>query len=605
MKSKTSLLGLLLLGCILFGSAYVFSGNAEVQSVEVSPSDPVQGDSLNIQVKASPGEEIDVSIAFTHTLSVSRGSFKWTMSDVDVSIPLNSFTIIAENTDLLRVTTRILWIPITQSIAGIGGVATISQSPVPAGSYWMEISGDAVSGAKSVQLTITASSRIVTDGDGEYVYQFDTSNVPAGDFTATIGGVTEDIHLSRRVSNSSSAQPSNNAPVAVSSHPTSGIVGEPVLFNASGSYDLDEDISGYSWSFGDGSTFNGENVSHMYSEPGNYTVNLSVVDVHGAVGSTASEITVKINEIPVANAGPDRQVFQNSQVLLDASESFDPDGETLEYTWTVNGSILTGLTTSWIPELPGKYFVTLTVKDEYGGEDLDKSMILVLEEKKAPEIIISSVNAPEIVVTGEPFIVRCTGINIGDIEESFEVNLNQDGVPVDYHIVYLRAGETTEINYTVTLFTKGLYIFSVENQSVNVQVKKTQPKIFIAFINSPDSFIPNNTYNLTFVLKNNGNATLTEGTVLFSVDSEPIQDTVLMDIDPGEMIFVGFIWTPQKFGEHNLLLEVDAVSEVIKGISSMQKQVLVSRNYTRIAASIFVGILLMVAGWKTYTRAHK
>jgi len=59
------------------------------------------------------------------------------------------------------------------------------------------------------------------------------------------------------------------------SHPK---VGETITFDASSSYDVDGSIIAYSWDFGDNSTAFGVLVSHAYSEPGNYTVMLTVTD---------------------------------------------------------------------------------------------------------------------------------------------------------------------------------------------------------------------------------------------------------------------------------------------------------------------------------------
>src|SRR3989454_4653509 len=50
----------------------------------------------------------------------------------------------------------------------------------------------------------------------------------------------------------------------------------------------------YSWNFGDGSTGNGQSVSHSYLLPGTYTVALTVGDASGARVSTSQTVTVSI-----------------------------------------------------------------------------------------------------------------------------------------------------------------------------------------------------------------------------------------------------------------------------------------------------------------------
>lgn len=43
------------------------------------------------------------------------------------------------------------------------------------------------------------------------------------------------------------------------------LIGQPIVFNASLSYDPDGSIANYSWSFGDGSMASGVTTTHRYS----------------------------------------------------------------------------------------------------------------------------------------------------------------------------------------------------------------------------------------------------------------------------------------------------------------------------------------------------
>ena len=67
--------------------------------------------------------------------------------------------------------------------------------------------------------------------------------------------------------------------------------GEATIFSADESFD-DTGISEFSWSFGDGATENGREVSHTYAEIGEYAATLTVVDLAGKSGSDNLRVTV-------------------------------------------------------------------------------------------------------------------------------------------------------------------------------------------------------------------------------------------------------------------------------------------------------------------------
>lgn len=62
------------------------------------------------------------------------------------------------------------------------------------------------------------------------------------------------------------------------------------------STDADGDIVDWSWNFGDGSSANGENVSHNYSASGIYGVSLTVTDDDGAATTAIQSYEVEVSE---------------------------------------------------------------------------------------------------------------------------------------------------------------------------------------------------------------------------------------------------------------------------------------------------------------------
>ncbi|MGA1841458.1 MAG: PKD domain-containing protein [bacterium] len=89
------------------------------------------------------------------------------------------------------------------------------------------------------------------------------------------------------------------------------------------------------------------------------------------------------NMSPVADAGPDRNVFADAnsvaQISLDGSNSYDPDGDPLTYEWTWTGGSASGVNPTVI--LPvGTTTITLTISDLI-STDTD-TVVITVEKKK-------------------------------------------------------------------------------------------------------------------------------------------------------------------------------------------------------------------------------
>jgi sugar lactone lactonase YvrE len=90
------------------------------------------------------------------------------------------------------------------------------------------------------------------------------------------------------------------------------------------------------------------------------------------------------NQPPVANAGADQTVecaaHTGTQVTLNGSQSSDPNGDTLTYTWREGSNVLAGPTTSPTSQVTlglGSHTITLTVSDGKGGTATDQVIITV------------------------------------------------------------------------------------------------------------------------------------------------------------------------------------------------------------------------------------
>ncbi|MBN2498026.1 MAG: hypothetical protein JXR96_25770 [Deltaproteobacteria bacterium] len=91
------------------------------------------------------------------------------------------------------------------------------------------------------------------------------------------------------------------------------------------------------------------------------------------------------NRPPVAQAGMDQETLTDTEVRLDGSASFDPDGDALQYTWTMLAAPASGAEgwasegpQAWfVPKVPGSYLVSLEVSDGPRSSEPDMVRILV------------------------------------------------------------------------------------------------------------------------------------------------------------------------------------------------------------------------------------
>ena len=142
------------------------------------------------------------------------------------------------------------------------------------------------------------------------------------------------------------------------------------------SFDPDGWIVAWMWYFGDGNSSLLQNPNHKYSDNGIYQISLTVIDNNGIINTTTKIVSI-LNVPPVANCGDDRYV--NQHVLnLNASESYDRDGDIINYTWVINETqCYYGKNINYTFGSDGTYNVSLTVTDNDGENDSDRCILTV------------------------------------------------------------------------------------------------------------------------------------------------------------------------------------------------------------------------------------
>ncbi len=174
-------------------------------------------------------------------------------------------------------------------------------------------------------------------------------------------------------------------PVAQITGPASGLVGETLTFDGSGSSDPDGAITAYAWDFGDGTSASGPAVQHSYAAPGTYTVVLTVTDEGGLSGQASWSVVIEQptptpvpNQPPVAVIAAPPQTQVGILLTLNGGSSVDPDGSIVQYAWNFgDGSAWNGVTVNKVYTQTGVYTITLTVTDNAGAIGQASQLITV------------------------------------------------------------------------------------------------------------------------------------------------------------------------------------------------------------------------------------
>ncbi|PSQ52350.1 hypothetical protein BRD20_07255 [Halobacteriales archaeon SW_8_65_20] len=172
--------------------------------------------------------------------------------------------------------------------------------------------------------------------------------------------------------------------------------GETVTFDAAGSSDPDDGITGYEWDLGDGTTATGQTAATSYETPGEKQVTLTVTDEDDATDSYQTTVVVE-NRPPDAVATADDAtvvtVYTDEAFDVSALNSTDPDSAIASYDWAFGtGATASGPEATYSYDSSGEYDVTLTVTDEYGATD---TVTLDVEVRPRPDESTATPDTPE------------------------------------------------------------------------------------------------------------------------------------------------------------------------------------------------------------------
>ena len=206
------------------------------------------------------------------------------------------------------------------------------------------------------------------------------------------------------------SQPDNGKPTAEAGAPVTQTADSAVSLNGGASRDPDGDALTYIWSFDHiptGSLITSKEApfssngtvtpttSFLPDAVGTYVIKLVVRDAKG-MESDPDFVVITIEDpsvLPVANAGSDMVVNVGQAVTLNGASSYDPQGRSFTYTWTLI-DLPTGSTTTlsasntanatFTPDLKGVYVANLVINNGLASSHGDAVTVTALADDHMP-----------------------------------------------------------------------------------------------------------------------------------------------------------------------------------------------------------------------------
>lgn len=193
----------------------------------------------------------------------------------------------------------------------------------------------------------------------------------------------------------------------------------------------------FSWDFGDGKTGTGKSLSHTYTREGFFDAKVTIIQ-----GET-QETEMLNKQILVENTSPISEIIAEPisgraplDVNFDASDSKDPNGYIVKYTWEFGDTgapgeqnTAEGVKVNHVYERDGTYTVTLTVEDNNGETQTASQTIQVGQQADIPIAKISSTPPLEKDDTGQEFV---SGVVPFKVSFSGSKSRDKDGEIVSY-----------------------------------------------------------------------------------------------------------------------------------------------------------------------------
>lgn len=165
-------------------------------------------------------------------------------------------------------------------------------------------------------------------------------------------------------------------------------------------------ITGYQWSFGDGSTDTTQNTSHVYSTDGNYTVSLTVISSLGCMDSVNA--LVSIHPLPQAAFSTGSACAQSAVGFT--NQSGISSGSISNNYWAFGDNSGSSIVSpSHVYALDGNYPVSLVVTSDFGCRDT------AVQQVPIHPLPTAGFSAPNVCAGSQVEFLDSSGISTGSI----------------------------------------------------------------------------------------------------------------------------------------------------------------------------------------------
>jgi hypothetical protein len=311
-----------------------------VVTLDGSGSSDPDGDALSFSWLQIAGPEVSLDDASSPTPSFtapdvdSSGAiltFELTVDDANGGIATDSVDVLVSNVELNQ-----------EPIANAGPDRTVDEGTLvnlnATGSNdtdddtltysWMQTSGPAVTLLEADTAAPSFTAPLVDSLGATLTFELTVDDGNGGTDTDSVNVIVQNV---------------NQPPVASAGSDQVVDEGTIVVLNGSASSDPDGDTLTFLWTQTAGPTvaLSGvDTAAPSFTAPevdptgGVLTLEVTVDDGNGGIATDSVDVIVQnVNQAPIAQAGSDQLVDEGATVVLSATGSSDPDGDTLSYSW--------------------------------------------------------------------------------------------------------------------------------------------------------------------------------------------------------------------------------------------------------------------------------